>query len=59
MHVGNVGSPEPQQKYLLVSSDFSLFTADRVGGVVVVVVRGIIGVGDRVVRSSDSVGGGE
>ena len=34
-------------------------TADRVGGVVVVVVRGIIGVGDRAVRSSDSVGGGE
>ena len=47
------------QKYLLVSSDFSLFTADRVGGVVVVVVRGIIGVDDRVVRSSDSVGDGE
>jgi len=44
---------------LLVSSDFSLFTADRVGGVVVVVVRGIIGVDDRVVRSSDSVGDGE
>ena len=49
----------PQQKSLLVSSDFSLFTADRNGRVVVVVVRGIIGVGDRVVRSSDSVGDGE
>jgi len=44
---------------LLVSPDLSLLTADRVGGVVVVVVRGVIGVGDRVVRSSDSVGGGE
>jgi len=48
----------PPHKFLLVSSDFSLFTADRNGRVVVVVVRGIIGVGDRVVRSSDSVGDG-
>ena len=31
----------------------------RNGGVVVVVVGDIIGVGDKVVRNSDSVGGGD
>ena len=58
MASGGHAQDTPPGKSSLVSSDFSLFTADRNGRVVVVVVRGIIGVGDRVVRSSDSVGDG-
>ena len=55
---GTLKTPRPKSNCSSPLTSLSSH-ANRYSGVVVVVVRGIIGVGDRVVRSSDSVGGGE